>query len=414
DATLKEFRQLQDRDPDAAKKELEAVWAVHLIIHGGVSATSFTPCRSPLRPLALRRQFQAAVAGEDRKGEVGDAGPSSAGTRAQNGGCVGYGCLRSIAQANTPAGRLIETLPKIKALGWTHSSPPAALRQIQQHQHRHCRRYRPSSADLAGGHHQSLRVGADSANSEEGRCRPTSGWQTAKRVPPSWSALPRFIPPAFLLLEAVSTFAIQSVGRQHPPTFSRVSFPASLLIKAHLPHLSAYSCDMPKSGLGVAELWQILFLSIALHMLSPTSSRLSTFFSPSKAPLAADPAQLQLSAHAYTQHSGSASLSHSKIGIFSSPCLSARHLPRIVIDLKHQRLRSCPIQRPHLSHSLLHPSPYRRASSSISSTGSSTTMRPSASRPNPKRPPNPAVALSGSKEREGCRRAQQLRAREMS
>ncbi|CAD6930708.1 unnamed protein product, partial [Tilletia controversa] len=26
DATLKEFRQLQDRDPDAAKKELEAVW----------------------------------------------------------------------------------------------------------------------------------------------------------------------------------------------------------------------------------------------------------------------------------------------------------------------------------------------------------------------------------------------------
>ncbi|KAK0556548.1 hypothetical protein OC846_001118 [Tilletia horrida] len=84
----------------------------------------------------------------------------------------------------------------------------------------------------------------------------------AKRVPPSWSALLRFSSPVFSLLEAVSTLlVIQSLGglsrsliasSLRRPRVSSKRAPTSLLGRL-----------VPKSNIGLAELWQILFLLLS-------------------------------------------------------------------------------------------------------------------------------------------------------
>ncbi|CAD6903772.1 unnamed protein product [Tilletia laevis] len=82
----------------------------------------------------------------------------------------------------------------------------------------------------------------------------------AKRVPPSWSALLRFSSPAFSLLEAVSTLlVIQSVGTL-PRSLASLSRPRSSSKRSSTTLIGRL---MPKSGLGVAELWQILFLLLS-------------------------------------------------------------------------------------------------------------------------------------------------------
>ncbi|KAE8225216.1 hypothetical protein CF319_g1998 [Tilletia indica] len=84
----------------------------------------------------------------------------------------------------------------------------------------------------------------------------------AKRVPPSWSALLRFSSPAFSLLEAVSTLlVIQSVGALSRSLIaSSLSRPRSSSKRSPTTLIGRL---MPKSGIGLAELWQILFLLLS-------------------------------------------------------------------------------------------------------------------------------------------------------
>ncbi|KAK0525367.1 hypothetical protein OC835_005632 [Tilletia horrida] len=84
----------------------------------------------------------------------------------------------------------------------------------------------------------------------------------AKRVPPSWSALLRFSSPVFSLLEAVSTLlVIQSVGGLSRSLIaSSLSRPRASAKRAPTTLIGRL---MPKSNIGLAELWQILFLLLS-------------------------------------------------------------------------------------------------------------------------------------------------------